>query len=69
MSDPTTLRDQARKAVLRQYAQAHDAHSEQEQINVYLGLEAEAEQEHIAALVALKGYRAELDDRTPDGLA
>ena len=53
MSEPTTLRDQARKAVLRQYAQAHDAHSEQE---------------HIAAVVALKGYRDELDDRKPEGM-
>ena len=59
----------ARKAVLRQLAEAHDRFSEQEQVLVFQGMYAEAEGAHQLALWVLRAYRAEMDDPTPKGLA
>jgi len=48
------------EAVLRQYAIAHDEHAEREQLMRLRGMTDEAEQEHTAAVVALRGYVEEL---------
>ena len=55
----------ARKAVLRQLAEAHDRFSEREQVLVFEGLYAEAEGAHQMAWWLLRAYRAELDDPEP----
>ena len=52
----------ARRAALAQYAKAHDHFSEQEQISVVRGNAIEAAGFHEFALIALRAYRAELDD-------
>ena len=52
----------ARKAALQRYALAHDHFSEQEQIAVVRGHAIEAAGFHEFALIALRAYRAELDD-------
>jgi hypothetical protein len=52
----------AKQAVLRALAEAHDRFSEAEQMYVASGALAMAEGAHTFALIALRAYRAELDD-------
>jgi hypothetical protein len=60
------LRDAtARRTALYAYAQAHDHFAEQEQAFQGEGRMVEAEDAHQFALIALRGYRAELDDPAP----
>jgi hypothetical protein len=55
----------AKEAALRQLAHAHDHWSEQEQVLRVTGTHVEAEGAHQLALVALRAYRAELDNPEP----
>lgn len=59
------FRRDARKAVLEQYATAHDHFSEAEQLSAVRGHAIEAEGFHAFALTALLAYRAESDDPAP----
>jgi hypothetical protein len=61
----TDLGKQAKEAVLRQLAFAHDHWSEEEQLLVAQGHPIEAQGAHEYAVAALKAYRAELDDPEP----
>ena len=55
----------ARRTALYGYAQAHDHFSELEQALVGEGRVAESAGAHEYALIALRAYRAELDDQAP----
>jgi hypothetical protein len=57
----------AKQAVLRVLATAHDRFSEAEQMYVASGQLAMAEGAHTFALIALRAYRAELDDPEVQG--
>jgi hypothetical protein len=65
----TAVHVEARRNVLRRLANRHDHFSEAEQIAVHEGDYAEAEEWHRYALIVLRAYRAEADDRKPKGLA
>ena len=67
MSTPiSVLRDAiAKSGALRMYALAHDHFSEEEQTMAGEGRIAEAEGAHQFALLALRAYRAEIDDPEP----
>ena len=67
MSTPiSVLRDaMARSTALRLLAAAHDHWAEEEQVAIAEGRYAEAEGAHQFALLALRSYRAELDDPEP----
>lgn len=60
MTDTRTLN--ARDAVLRQLALAHDRHSNDEQELVFLGSFELAEEAHVLAVLTLRAFRAEMDD-------
>lgn len=59
---------EARKAVLRHLAAAHDRFAEQEQILVAEGRHAEAHGAHLYGLLVLRAYQIEADDPIPAGL-
>jgi hypothetical protein len=56
----------ARSAALETYALAHDRFSEAEQMYVAEGQMAMASGAHTYALIALRAYRAEIDDQEPE---
>ena len=56
------LLTRARRAALEQYAHAHDAWSEREQLAALEGDVAYREECHRYAVMVLKAYRLELDD-------
>jgi hypothetical protein len=56
----------ARSAALETYALAHDRFSEAEQIYVSEGQMVMASGAHQYALIALRAYRAEIDDPEPE---
>lgn len=58
----TTRTLNAREAVLRQLALAHDRHSADEQELVFLGQFDLADEAHILAVLTLRAFRAEMDD-------
>ncbi len=58
----TSDRSEARQAVLRHLAAAHDRWATHEQIAVQQGDYIEAEGAHAFALWVLRAYRAELDN-------
>jgi len=55
-----------RGEAIRRYALAHDHFAELEQLLVNEGRVPEAEGAHQYALLALRAYRAELDDPKPE---
>jgi len=57
---PRTLEMDAFESALRQYAIAHDEHAEQEQLLTAKGYTNAAEEEHRAALIALRAYVGEV---------
>lgn len=66
MTAAEAIRDiRARSEALRQYARAHDRFAELEQITVSRGRVHEAGGARVLALIALRAYRAELDDPEP----
>jgi hypothetical protein len=58
----------ARRAVLYQYAQAHDRFADLEQRLVAKDCPIGASAAHDIALTVLRAYRAETDDPKPKGL-
>ncbi len=56
----------ARREALFRYAEAHDHFATQEQTYAGEGNVIEAEGAHAYALIALRAYRAELDDPMPE---
>lgn len=69
MNAAQVIRDaSAKTAALYQYAAAHDRFSEAEQVLVGRGCHLVASLAHGYALIALRAYRAELDDPQPQGL-
>lgn len=61
--------DPMRAAAMRQYAKAHDAHAECEQLLAGQGRRIEAEAYRVWARVVIRAWLAERDDPQPEAAA